>query len=67
MSSSGFRGPTPMTEKTVTVDGVRLCVETFGSPVDPAVLLVAGIGGLLFANGMGLMRLTKRRETDDDE
>jgi pimeloyl-ACP methyl ester carboxylesterase len=29
-------------ETTVTVDGVRLCVEPFGSPADPAVLLIAG-------------------------
>ena len=31
-----------MAEQMVEVDGVRLCVEAFGSPGDPAVLLIAG-------------------------
>jgi pimeloyl-ACP methyl ester carboxylesterase len=29
-------------EQLLAVDGVQLCVETFGSPSDPAVLLIAG-------------------------
>jgi hypothetical protein len=29
-----------MTERLVPVDGAELCVETFGDPADPAVLLV---------------------------
>jgi pimeloyl-ACP methyl ester carboxylesterase len=29
-------------EQVLERDGVRLCVETFGSPADPAVLLIAG-------------------------
>ncbi|MHA6630595.1 alpha/beta fold hydrolase [Pseudonocardia sichuanensis] len=33
-----------MAETTVTIDGVRLCVETFGNPAHPALLLVAGGG-----------------------
>lgn len=32
-----------MTESIATVDGVRLCLETFGDPGDPAVLLLAGM------------------------
>jgi pimeloyl-ACP methyl ester carboxylesterase len=31
-----------MTESVVEVNDVRLCVETFGSAGDPAILLVAG-------------------------
>ena len=31
-----------MTEQIVTIDGVDLCLEAFGSPVDPALLLIAG-------------------------
>lgn len=31
-----------MTEQTITTDGVELCVETFGDPADPTVLLIAG-------------------------
>ena len=31
-----------MTEQVLAVDGVELCVEAFGSPDDPAVLLIAG-------------------------
>ncbi len=31
-----------MTEKLLEVNGVELCVETFGLPANPAVLLVAG-------------------------
>ncbi len=31
-----------MAEQVLAVDGVELCVETFGSPGDPAVLLIAG-------------------------
>lgn len=33
-----------MTERLVEVDGVVLCVESFGEPGDPAVLLVHGLG-----------------------
>jgi pimeloyl-ACP methyl ester carboxylesterase len=32
------------TEKMVQVNGVDLCVETFGDPADPPVLLIAGMG-----------------------
>lgn len=31
-----------MAEQVLAVDGVELCVEVFGSPGDPAVLLIAG-------------------------
>ena len=33
-----------MAEQVLAVDGTRLCAETFGSPADPAVLLIAGGG-----------------------
>jgi pimeloyl-ACP methyl ester carboxylesterase len=32
-----------VTERIETVDGVRLCLETFGDPGDPAVLLLSGM------------------------
>ena len=31
-----------MAERIVAINGVDLCVETFGEPTDPAVLLIAG-------------------------
>lgn len=31
-----------MTEQTISTDGVELCIETFGDPTDPTVLLIAG-------------------------
>lgn len=34
-----------MTERMIDVRGVELCVETFGHPDDPSIVLVAGIGG----------------------
>ncbi|CCH33690.1 alpha/beta hydrolase [Actinosynnema sp. NPDC047251] len=34
-----------MTEEVVRANGVELCVETFGSPEDAAVLLIAGMTG----------------------
>jgi pimeloyl-ACP methyl ester carboxylesterase len=41
--SSGHPGSlVVMTERLVPVDGAELCVETFGDPADPAVLLVSG-------------------------
>ncbi|TCK20386.1 alpha/beta fold hydrolase [Pseudonocardia endophytica] len=33
-----------MTERIATVDGVRICFETFGDDGDPAVLLLSGMG-----------------------
>jgi pimeloyl-ACP methyl ester carboxylesterase len=33
-----------MTERIMTVNGVRLCVETFGRAGDPAILLIHGAG-----------------------
>jgi pimeloyl-ACP methyl ester carboxylesterase len=32
-----------MGEQLVTTDGVELCLETFGDPADPAVLLISGL------------------------
>lgn len=34
-----------MAERIVTANGVEICTEPFGDPADPAVLLVAGLGG----------------------
>lgn len=31
-----------MTERVVDTDGVELCLETFGDPADPAILLIGG-------------------------
>jgi pimeloyl-ACP methyl ester carboxylesterase len=39
----------PVNEQFATVDGVRLCYETFGSERDPAVLLVMGLGTQMIA------------------
>lgn len=33
-----------MHDRTVTVDAVELCLETFGEPTDPAVVLIGGAG-----------------------
>ena len=30
-------------------NGAELCVETFGDPMDPALLLIAGNGGSIHA------------------
>jgi pimeloyl-ACP methyl ester carboxylesterase len=39
----------PVNEQFATVEGVRLCYETFGSERDPAVLLVMGLGTQMIA------------------
>ncbi len=33
-----------MTERVISVDGIDLCVETFGDSNDAAVLLISGLG-----------------------
>ena len=38
-----------MTERIVQANGVDLCVETFGTPADPAVLLIAGATGSMLS------------------
>ncbi len=38
-------------------DGVRLCYQTFGSPSDPAVLLLPGGGQSMLSWPEGLIRL----------
>jgi pimeloyl-ACP methyl ester carboxylesterase len=45
--SSRLRGCRKAMERIVQANGVELCVETFGDPADPAILLIAG--------GMGSM------------
>src|SRR3954469_25399728 len=32
-------------EQVAPVNGIQLCYETFGSPDDPALLLIMGLGG----------------------
>ncbi len=60
-----------MAEQVLAVGGVELCVETFGSPHDPAVLLIAGAAqsmvwweddwcGLLAAGGRFVVRYDHR-------
>ena len=34
-----------MSERMIEASGVDLCTETFGDPTDPALLLLAGLGG----------------------
>jgi pimeloyl-ACP methyl ester carboxylesterase len=36
-------------EKIVRANGVNLCLETFGSPADPAILLIAGAAGSMLS------------------
>jgi hypothetical protein len=38
----GHRLPAAPADRLVQVNGVDLCVETFGSPTDPAILLIMG-------------------------
>jgi pimeloyl-ACP methyl ester carboxylesterase len=38
-----------VTERIVQANGAELCVETFGDPADPALLLIAGNGGSMLA------------------
>ncbi|MCE6994698.1 alpha/beta fold hydrolase [Saccharothrix sp. S26] len=38
-----------MTERIMRANGVDLCVETFGTPADPAVLLIAGATGSMLS------------------
>jgi len=33
-----------VTERMIDVDGVQICTEAFGDPLDPAILLVQGLG-----------------------
>ncbi|WP_439377189.1 alpha/beta fold hydrolase [Amycolatopsis lexingtonensis] len=39
----------PSRDRVVTANGVDLCVQTFGDPADPAVLLVAGASASMLA------------------
>jgi pimeloyl-ACP methyl ester carboxylesterase len=36
-------------ERIVRANGVDLCIETFGDPADPAILLIAGMGGSMLS------------------
>jgi pimeloyl-ACP methyl ester carboxylesterase len=44
MSSPLQPGLIAMADRLVNVDGVELCLETFGDPADPPVLLISGGG-----------------------
>ena len=34
-----------MTERLIEANGVEICTEAFGDPIDPSILLVMGVGG----------------------
>lgn len=40
-------------ERMVRTNGVDLCVETFGDPGDPAILLIMGAGASMLGMSMG--------------
>jgi pimeloyl-ACP methyl ester carboxylesterase len=44
-------------ERMIETNGVKLCTESFGRPVDPAILLVMGIGGSMLWWEEGFCRL----------
>jgi pimeloyl-ACP methyl ester carboxylesterase len=48
-------------EQIVRVNGVDLCVQSFGDPADPPVLLVMGIGGSMLWWDEGFCRLLADR------
>src|SRR6266545_1137182 len=41
----------------IDVDGVALCTDSFGNPIDPPILLVMGIGGSMLWWKEGFCRL----------
>ena len=43
-------------EKVVAANGASLCVQAFGDPADPAVLLIAGTGASMVAWEDGFCR-----------
>ena len=46
-----------MGERMIEANGVTLCTETFGDPVDPPILLVMGIGGSMLWWDDGFCRM----------
>ena len=46
-----------MAERMIEANGVALCVEAFGDPADPSILLVMGIGGSMLWWGEGFCRM----------
>lgn len=46
-----------MTERMIETRGIELCTESFGSPADPPVLLVAGLGASMLWWDEGFCRL----------
>jgi pimeloyl-ACP methyl ester carboxylesterase len=44
-------------ERMIETNGVELCTESFGSPADPAILLIMGIGGSMLWWEEGFCRL----------
>ncbi|WP_290056612.1 alpha/beta fold hydrolase [Amycolatopsis solani] len=47
----------PARDRIVRANGVDLCVQTFGDPADPAILLVAGSGASMLAWDAGFCEL----------
>ncbi|UOX85903.1 alpha/beta fold hydrolase [Amycolatopsis sp. FBCC-B4732] len=47
----------PGRDRVVRANGVDLCVQTFGDPADPAILLVAGSGASMLAWDAGFCEL----------
>jgi pimeloyl-ACP methyl ester carboxylesterase len=68
---TGRRGQHPGMDQIDVGRGIELCYERLGSPEDPAILLIAGLGrqligwdddfcGLLVAEGFGVLRFDNR-------
>ena len=50
-------GRAELAERMIEVDGVELCTEPFGDPVDPPILLVMGVGGSMLWWEEGFCRI----------
>src|SRR5947209_2273648 len=44
MAADSSRIGGAVTERMIEVNGVEICTECFGDPIDPAILLVQGMG-----------------------
>ncbi len=49
MSSEPVDGHRGMSDHIVNANGVELCIETFGDPADPAILLIHGAGNSMLS------------------
>jgi pimeloyl-ACP methyl ester carboxylesterase len=50
-------GEAKVAERMIEANGVQLCIEPFGDPADPAVLLVMGVGGSMLWWEAGFCRM----------